>query len=95
MPNSAWSSRLTATDGRRHSNGRIAGHLAHQVGAFHLRNRARLLDELRRIDLPGRDDAAHDAGRAQHARQRARVDVGDGDDVVARSRYSRSVPSAR
>ena len=61
---------------------RVAGDAAHEVGAFHLRNRARLLDERVRIDLPGRDDAAHHARRPQHARQRARIDVGDRDDVV-------------
>ena len=44
---------------------------------------ARRVDERLRIDVAGRDDAAHDAGRPQHPRQRARVDVGDGDDVVA------------
>ena len=46
--------------------------------------RARARRAPRGSSVAGRDHAAHHAGRAQHARQRARVDVGDRDDVVAR-----------
>ena len=61
----------------------VRGHPAHEIRAFHLRNRARLVDERLRIELAaGHDHAAHDAARAQLPRQRARVDVGDRDDLV-------------
>ena len=43
---------------------------------------SRLLDQRRRIHRAGGDHAPHDAGRPQHPRQRARVDVGDGHDAV-------------
>ena len=68
---------------RRPVERRLARDTEHQIGAFHRRNGSRLLDELARVDVPGRDHAAHDARRAQHSRQRASIDVGDGDDAVA------------
>jgi len=61
----------------------VAGHARHEIRPFHLRDRARLFHELVRVHVAGGDDAAHDAARTQHARERARVDVGDRDDVVA------------
>ena len=45
--------------------------------------------------VAGADDAAHHARRPQQPRQRARVDVGDGDDVAAPRGSRASVPSAR
>ena len=61
---------------------RLAGDVLHQIGAFHLRNRASFLDQLCWIDLARRDDAAHHARRPEHARQRAGIDVSNGHDAV-------------
>ena len=61
----------------------LAGDTAHEVRPFHRRQAARPLDErLRRARRAGRDHAAHHAARAQLARERTRVDVGNGDNMV-------------
>ena len=61
---------------------RLARDVAHEVGAFHVRNRAGLAHQLARVDIARGDHAAHDAGRSQQPRQLPRVDVGNRDDVV-------------
>ena len=63
--------------------GRLARHAADEIRSLHRRDVARRVHELAHVDVAGGDDAAHDPSRPQDARQRARVDVGDGDDVVA------------
>src|SRR5690606_946283 len=56
--------------------------LAHEVGALHLPDTPRLLDQLLRVDGARRDDAAQHAAAAQLPRERARVHFGDRDDAV-------------
>ena len=59
------------------------GDFLRQVGAIHLRNRARLGDQLVGVGLQRRDHAAHDAVVAQMAHQRARVDLAEHGNLVA------------
>jgi hypothetical protein len=61
---------------------RVAGDLADEIGSFHLRDGSRFFDEFLGIDVACGDRAAHYTSGSQHPCERARVDVGDRDDVV-------------
>jgi hypothetical protein len=53
----------------------FARHVAHEVGTFHIWDRAGHLHQLARVDITSGDDAAHDARRSKQPRELARVDV--------------------
>ena len=57
-------------------------HFFGEVGAIHLRNRARFGDQLIGVRFQRGDDAAHDAVVAQVPYQRARIDFGEHRNLV-------------